>query len=250
MSCASLAALILSVSLLLPSFAADADAVKSLLDKSIKASGGEANLAKVPTPHWKGKGQGRTPRGMAACEGEWAVRLPDRLRAKLTIGEGDKAYQQVRVLNGERGWLRRNDDNAVTLDADSLAVEQQGLLQQRLTWLLPLREKEFTVTLLGESKLDGKPVLGLEVKPKEGAGFRLFFDAATSRLVQAATTVRDVRQAKEVAQETRFADYKDVQGVQRAHKITVLREGQVVLELELSDMQLHEKLDDALFTRP
>src|SRR5262249_58103866 len=133
MSCASLAALILSVSSLLPSFAADADAVKSLLDKSIKASGGEANLAKFPAATWKGKGQVRTLTGMAACEGEWAVRLPDRLRAKLTIGEGDKAYQQVRVLNGERGWLRRNDDNAVTLDADSLAVDQPGQLPQRIT---------------------------------------------------------------------------------------------------------------------
>ena len=55
---------------------------------------------------------------------------------------------------------------------------------------------------------------------------------------------------KEVTEETFFEDYKEVQGVKQATKLTVKRDGKLYLEGEMSDYQYSETLDASVFAKP
>jgi hypothetical protein len=54
----------------------------------------------------------------------------------------------------------------------------------------------------------------------------------------------------EVSQETFFDDYKEVDGVQQPMKLLIKRDSKDYLDAEISEVKLHEKLDDKTFDKP
>ena len=62
--------------------------------------------------------------------------------------------------------------------------------------------------------------------------------------------VKDETSGQEVTEETLLSEYKAVQGTKQATKFIVKRDGKLYSEGEISDYQLTEKLDDALFAKP
>src|SRR5438876_969142 len=90
--------------------AGDGAAARALVDKAVKAQGGEANLAKFPAVTAKIKGTFHGLGAAAAFTGEFASHGPDRSRFDIT-GEVDcEKFRLVHVLNGDRGWYKLNDD--------------------------------------------------------------------------------------------------------------------------------------------
>ena len=61
---------------------------------------------------------------------------------------------------------------------------------------------------------------------------------------------KDFMGGEEYKQETRFGNYKDVDGVKRPHKIDVLRNGEKYVELEVTEYKILDKLDDSTFEKP
>src|SRR5262249_27070475 len=77
-----------------------------------------------------------------------------------------------------------------------------------------LRDKEFTLTLQKEDKVDGKPVTPVLVQAKGKPDVTLFFDNASGLLVKQAHREKDVNSGKDVLEEVYFSDYRvpDVTG--------------------------------------
>src|SRR5262245_38111089 len=63
----------------------DQKAIHQVLDRAIKALGGEANLKKYPAVTWKGKFTGHGPEGKAIATGDWYLQGPDQFRRDVDI---------------------------------------------------------------------------------------------------------------------------------------------------------------------
>jgi hypothetical protein len=230
--------------------AADAD-VRALIDKGVKARGGEANLAKFPANTWKGKGKFY---GMGAdgieFSGEWSSVAPLRARGEIDFEVNGMKVRFVRVLNGDMGWSKAGDE-VEAMDADTLAEEKADTYATWVTSLLPLlKDKAFQLAPLGESKVGDRTAVGVKVSRKDHRDVSLFFDKENGLLLKSEFRRKDVMGGNEFTQENLFKDYKETEGIQRARKVTINRDGRRFIELEVVEFKPLEKLDESLFGKP
>jgi hypothetical protein len=224
----------------------------AILDKGIKALGGEEKLAKVKGATWKGKGKVYWTSEPLDFTGEWAIQAPDRFRAVLESKFNGLEFKQTRILNGDKGWLQLSGEDPTDLDEDAVTEEKRNLLGQLAMLLLPLKDTAFKLTALPETKIDGKAAVGLKVE-RDMRDFSLFFDKESGLLLKSESMVRDTRPGgdrRAVKQEVFFSDYKEVDGIQKAMKLAVKRGGKSFLEIEISDFKPSEKVSDRLFAKP
>jgi hypothetical protein len=221
-----------------------------VLEKGIKALGGEARLEKFRAATWKGKGTfyvGATP---VEYTGEWAMQVPDRYRAIINGEANGTKFKRVRVLDGDKGWAKADDGPTEEMSAEALTEIRREMHNQWLTRLVALRDRSFTLAVTGTTKVGDTPAVVLEATGKEGRKIHLYFDRDTGLLLKSEAEVKPPMAAQDVKQEVFYADYKDVGGIKHAAKITVKRDGRTVLEQEVTEYQPREKLDDKDFAKP
>jgi hypothetical protein len=225
--------------------------LKALIDKAIKATGGEKNLAKFTAQTFKGKGKFHGLGDGLDFTGAWDVQRPDRLRVQIDVTAGGMTFTFVRVVNGDKVWNKLNDNTTAIDDKDELAEAKEAMYVSRLTSLLPLRDKDLTLGALDEIKVEGKPALGVHVFHKDHRDVNLYFDKDTGLLVKVETTIKDfMAGGKEFKQESFYSDHKEVNGLKVPMKVVINRDGKKYLETEVTEIEPKEKLDDALFDKP
>src|SRR4051812_33727021 len=114
--------LVLSLGLLIGAGTAKADEqtdAKALLDKAIKAMGGQAKLAKLSTASAKGKLTGSEGGKDVTVELDGLWQGMSQYRADVEVQEGGNSFKAVMVFNGDMGWFKKGDD---TKDAPEGAV--------------------------------------------------------------------------------------------------------------------------------
>src|SRR5437588_169384 len=84
-----------------------------------------------------------------------------------------------------------------------------------------LLDKAIHFSLLGESKLGDRTVIGLKVVHKDHRDVKLFFDKGNHLLLKEEMRVKDVENDKEVVEEMLFSDYKEIEGTQQSLKIEI-----------------------------
>lgn len=235
-----------------------ADEARDIITKAIAAHGGAANLAKFKAATWKGKGTFFGQGDPISYTGEWAMQGPDHARiviaGEIVIPgkEERQPFKRTLVINDDKGWVQLNDDTD-EMNAASLAEEKAPLYAGWVASLVPLADPEFQLTALAESQVGDRPVVGVKVSHANQRDISLFFDKEKGLLLKMEVKVKILRpgqEGREVTQEVWYSDYKEVQGVQRAMKLTVLREGKKFVESEWSDYKLLDKLDDSVFAKP
>jgi hypothetical protein len=208
----------------------DADAARAVIDKAIKAAGGEEKLAKFKSHTWKNRG---TYYGMGVTDGvpytaNYAVAWPDKFRFEVEGGF------MTLVLDGDKGWMQAMD-----------------LYANGVTTLTPLKDKAFKLSLTGETKVNDKPALGIKVSHKDHQDVMLYFDKDSGLLVKSERKTKVPEEGnKEVTQETLYGDYQDIEGAKMSLKITILRDGKKFVEGENFDIKPVDKLDDKTFAKP
>jgi hypothetical protein len=217
---------------------------KAIVDKAIKAHGGEEKLSKFKGETWTGRG---TYYGMGdglPFTGHFAVQWPDRFRMEI---EG--AF--IVVVDGDKGWTKSGNGDAKEMTKDELAFQKESLYAQQVERLLVLKEKEFTLVPLEATKVDGKPAVGVKVSHKGHDDIKLYFDRDTNLLVKCERRVKASEQGfKEVTQETFFKDWKDVDGIKVVQKVVDKRDDKPYVEEEVSDVKYLEKVEAKLFGKP
>jgi len=215
-----------------PARADDKD-VKAVLDKAIKALGGEEKLGKIGAYTVEGKLTLTFDGNDVEMTTRATVQDLDHYRSEFE-GEFDGNLRKgVRVLNGDKGWREFGDD-AMELDNDALANEKRAVYLQAIpTTLLPLKGKGFRVESAGEEKVGEKPAAVLKVTGPDGKDFTLAFDAESGLPVKLVAKVVGF-QGGEYTQETTFGGYKDFGGIKKATKLESTRDGQKFLVQEVA----------------
>jgi hypothetical protein len=220
----------------------DAGELRAIIDKAIKATGGEEKLAKYKAITVKEKG---TYYGMGAGQpytATEAMQIPNQFKFDI-----QGAF--VMVLNRDKGWISMGG-NVEEMTKEQVKDTQDTMYVHEVGTLVPLKDKAFHLAPLGESKVGDRAVVGVKVTHKGRPDVNLYFDKDTGLISKVETRVRDMMTGKEVDQETTYSNYKEVSGVQLPTKIEVKREGKQYVEAEIEEVKLLEKLDDDVFAKP
>jgi hypothetical protein len=222
--------------------------VKAVLDKAVKALGGEEKLSKAAFT-WKTKGKISFGDNENPFTSQVTVQGLDHFRGEFEGEFGGNKVNAVTVIAGDKGW-RKFGDMGMELDAAALANEKRSVyLQVVPTLVVPLKGKGFKVEVAGEEKVGDKPAVSLKVTAPDGKDFVLSFDKESGLPVKSVAKVVGFM-GEEFTQETTFGDYKDFDGVKKATKVESKREGMRFVAQEVTEFKALDKIDPKTFTEP
>lgn len=217
------------------------DSAEVILDKAIKAAGGEARLATFKALTWKETVTNYVQEKQERYSSTGASQYPDRLR----IVNSDSTV----VINGDKGWAKNGSSAAQEFSKEDMEqIYRENLYPDNVARLLVLKEKGYGLKTLSETKIDGKPVAGLRVSHADRQDVLLYFAKDTWLLAKLEYTIKSA--GKNVKTERLYSDYKELNGLAIATKQALKHDGKVVVEGQRSDLKVLEKLDPDLFSKP
>src|SRR5262245_61647403 len=101
------------------------DRAKAIIDKAIKAMGGEKNLEKAEAFSWKAQGRLISNGNPSDFSSQVTVKGLDHLRREF----GYDRFKMLIVIEGDRGWRRARNQNSAITGAD-LANEKRTIYLQ------------------------------------------------------------------------------------------------------------------------
>lgn len=236
--------------LLIPVRADDEAKLREVVDRAIKAHGGIDNLTKLQASTSKQKGKFHGLGAALDYTSEVSTQLPDRLRIEVHSKAGDQEFTFIQVINGNKGW-RKLGDMTDEMGKEELAEASEEMNAATISHLVCLKNKEYKLSPLGEVKVGDRPAIGVRVERKGHRDVSLFFDKDKSLLLKVETRGKDVMQGgQEYASMSLYGDYKMVEGIMVAHKITIERDGKPYVDGESIEEKVAEKLDDSVFEKP
>jgi len=221
---------------------------KAILEKAAKAIGAD-KLSEAKAFSWKTKGK-LSFGGMESEFGsETIVQGVDHMRSKFEGDFGGNKVEGVTVLDGDKGW-RSFGGMKMPLDGDGLAVEKRNAyLQIAPALITPLQGKGFEIKGAGESDVDGKAALRVKFADTDGKDFTIYFDKETGLPIKQTADVQGFM-GEEYKQETFFKDYKDFDGIKKATKIEVRRDGETLLTQEVTEFKALKEVPADTFAEP
>ncbi len=235
--------------LLLGAQATPEQEARAVIQKAVQALGGEKPVAKLQTMRMKAQGSLEINGLQGTFTLEFTVHSPGRAKMDMEITSGDAKINLTRVRNGARGWEIINGNPVALHPRQPAEVQAWGHLFEVRSLLPLLKDKSYTLSPLGEIKVDGRPAVGVKVTTKGQTDIDLYFDKATMLLVKSArwsvTPTGD-----EVTLETFYSDYKESDGVKQPMKHRLLHNGKKFIEMEVTEIRLVDQIDAAEFAKP
>ncbi len=228
---------------------ADEQEAKAVLDRAIKAVGGEEVLGKARVITWKARGTITFGDNDNEYTSQTTMQGLDRSRVEFEGDFNGNSVKGVTVIDGDKGWRKVGDD-ARDLDDDQVAREKRTLyLQVVPVLLLPLKGDGFKVESAAEEKVGDKPASVIKATGPDGKDFTISFDKESGLPVKMVATVAGF-QGQDFTQETTFADYKDFGGIKKATKLESKRDGERFIEAEIAEFKVLEKAEPKTFAEP
>jgi len=240
---------VVALAVAVPVRADDQADAKKVIDKAITAHGGAEALTKNPASTVKMKGKFYGMGEGIDYTGSFAS-APDRSRFEVSLSVMGMNFTIISAVKGDKGWTSLN---SMVQDLSKEQIEEtlEARHVQEATRLVPLTGKDYKLSVLGESKVDNRPAVGIHVEFKGKRDVNLFFDKETGLLVKSETRSKDAMNlGDEFTEETYYRDYKKVSGAMVAHKVEIRRDNKLFVEGEATEITASDKLDDALFNKP
>jgi hypothetical protein len=230
--------------LTVPLQADDQDAARALIERAIKAHGGEDGLAKFQTSRRAGTGTMVLSGKELPFTEETVVQLPERARIAVDV---DRKVQIITVVNGDKGW---NSAGGAVMELSKERVEEirEESYVLWLATLVPLKKSSFKLTPLTEVKVNGKPVVGVQASAKDHGDVNLFFDKENGLLVKIERKAREA--GVPVEKEYFYSEHKEFAGVKLPTKLVLLINGKKVIESSSLTYKVLDKVSEGTFAKP
>jgi hypothetical protein len=161
----------------------------------------------------------------------------------------DKKITVTTVFNGKDGWIRAGDKD-VEVTAEILNELKEGAYLINLMQGVFLKDKSVKFSVVGEVQVKGKAAVGVTASREGKKDVNLFFDKKTGLITKVEARKLDLMSGQEVTEERFITEYQDIAGRKVAKKVEVQRDGKALLEAEVLEVQILEKLDDGEFVQP
>jgi hypothetical protein len=223
--------------------------VEEILSKAIKAQGGEEKLSKAQAATWKTKGKLTIQGNENDMSVVATVQGLDQFYTEFEGDFGGNKFKGITVLNGDKGW-RKFGDMVMEMDADAVSNEKRMIyLGMATTNPTILKAKGFKLEPAADDTVDGKPAVGLKVTGPDGKDFTIHFDKESGLPVKQVAKVSGWM-GDEYTQEALYGDYKDFNGIKKATKLTLKRDGDEFVKQEITEFKCLEKVPTETFAEP
>jgi hypothetical protein len=227
------------------------DELWAQIDKSVKAHGGREFLKKHPAAQVKYKGDVDAMGVTAKIEGE-VFTTTDRLK---NVTEVDVNGMKITIKQGYDGktmWMDVMGMVQEFKDDDKIKEMKENAHSEEVANLVGLDKKNYKLNGLGDMKIKGKDAIGIRVAREGKRDVILWFDKGTNLLVKHEHRGADPwgPQAAEANHEKYYSDYKLMNGIQTPGRLEVHSDGKKIVELEVTEVRYHERLDESMFARP
>lgn len=228
-----------------------AEDATAVIDKAIKAHGGEEALSKVKSYSITTKGAVFFMGSESQINTKATVKGFDHARREFEGDFGGTKFTVLTVIAGDKAWTAIGDMGVRPMEAAQLAnAKRTGYIDTVAITILPLKSKEYKTTLVADDKIGDKAVATVKATGPDGKDFTLCFDKESGLLLKiTAEGVLDFT-GQEFKQEMLFTDYKDMGGIKKAAKSEGLRDGEKFVNLEYTEFKLLDKVDDSTFAEP
>jgi zinc protease len=216
------------------------DDVRTLVARAVEAKGGLDKLRSIKTMRavanaiYQEGGGGDTAR--PTLKTITTIRYPGMFRVDAHSG----TETMTQVFNAGEYWIR--DVRGVTVGQPYVAEEFRASVQRDALALL-IALSEGRITARREKDDDGMPALWVE-----GGAMRpvtLVIDPNSALIVKQRYTAAGGARVEE-----RFSDYRAIDGIQVAHRASVLRDSVPVLDRRLEKIEFNIDVPPGLFTKP
>jgi hypothetical protein len=229
---------------------ADEKDVQAILDKAVKALGGEDKLTKIEAAVWKGKGkmiigdnQEHEFTSQTIAQGF------DRFRSELEVeGVFGRQLRMLSVLNHDKVWLSVGG-MALRPDHALAGLKRSAYLALIPVTVVPLKGPGFKVQAAGEEQVEGEPAFVIKVTCPDGSDMAISFNKNSGRPVKAAGKVFAL-DGREVMQETIYGAYRNFGGIHVATSLEVKIDGKPYRRQELTEFKILDKVDPSTFSTP
>jgi hypothetical protein len=221
------------------------DDAKSVLDKAIKALGGEEKLAKVEAFSMKSKGTIVIQGNESEMTAEATFKGLDHLRREF----GNDQFHGVVVFAGDKGW-RKFGDNSSEIEGDGAANEKRNIYLAVIpVTIVAAKGSGFKCETAGEEKVGDKAAVILKITGPDGKDFTLSFDKESGLPVKQVAKVVGFG-GMEFTMESTYSDYKDFGGIKKATKVQAKRDGEKFQDMEITEFKVLDKVEPDTFSEP
>jgi hypothetical protein len=229
----------------------DQAAAKAIVDKAVKAMGGQDKLAKLKAANTKSEGKILFPVEASYTE-ESVSQLPDQHRFEMELSLQALKIKQILVFNGAKGWNKLQNNKTIEMPNALVAAFQDYFYAIGLAMNpLELRHKEVMVSTVGEMKIGERDTIGIRASRKDKPEVNLYFDKETGLPAKIEFNAKDNESAdKEVPHEFFFSQYKDMDGIRVATEMVWHKDGKKYLTREIKELRPVEKIDPGVFAEP
>ncbi|SRR5258706_1648341 len=241
--------LVLTSLLLVWAHSAAAQTVDEVVEKSVAALGGRAALGKLKSRSATGTITLSTPGGDLTGSIEILNAAPNKSRTLIKVDASVLGAGQIVVdqrFNGVAGYAMDSLQGNRDITGNQLDNLRNGTFP---TPLLNYKQMGATATLSGKEKVGDREAYVVIVEPTSGSIVRLNIDAETYLTLRTVTKVDVPQLGQEVEQTTEFSDYRNVDGIKTAFRITATSAIQR-LSVTITKVEHNVRIDDALFSKP
>jgi hypothetical protein len=226
------------------------DDAKLILDKALKALGGEEKISKLHAVCVKGT---CLRDGVKKGSFEATFAAVDKIRFEGHIQDGPNSRRVIAVISGENCWGKIGDGETIELDTKQSEVTPDFLHALCLPDLLmTLKGNGYSLGNIAEEKVESRESVVLRVCHKNKEEVHLYFDKSSALPIKSKVKIHretpDGTQ-NEISEEFFFSNYKEFGGVKHFTHVRVHTENGDV-EFNLKEVDLREKLDPAVFEKP
>jgi hypothetical protein len=237
-----------------PTHAQDKDDGPAIVERAVKAHGGKDGILRLRTATVKYTFKGTLPGLPVAGETDITVeetyQLPRQMKKVIVGKQGDMPAKITWAIDGDQ-WWSLGGDGKVHVQKWDKDLESQLRTYLVLEKLAMLSAKDLKMTVLGESDVGGRKVLGVRVQAENPPyDINWYFDKEKGLLRAVRGKSIHPMTKKEIMGESVFSDYKEVDGVKLFHMQVLQPDGKKVGEFRVSQVRFHKKLDDNVFAPP
>jgi len=218
-----------------------------IIDKAVAAHGGAEIYAKQKGGYMKGRGKLEIMGGLEIAQ-EIHYALPDKFKEVVEFEVMGQKITTETICNGEKVVIKANGQE-VPVDEKIKDAVREAVKTMQFGRLTSLKNKDITLATLGESKVEGKPALGIKVSAKGQKDVDLYFDKETHLLVKMERKGINPS-GEEVNEERLFLEYKKTGKFPEMKKVVVKHDGKTFIELEVLETKILETVDENLFAIP
>jgi hypothetical protein len=228
------------------------DQPKDILEKAIKAHGGEELMTKYKAGITKSKGKITVPGvGEVEFSQETAYMIPDKFKESIQMTINGMNINVITRIVGDKNSIEVNGKEMDVPEALKDALKNAGHMIKVAKLVPLLKEKGFELSLIGVEKIEDKPAIGIRVTAKDQKDINLYFDKKTNMMVKMEFRSTDPFTQKECNEERIILEYgKDKEGLATPKKVLIKHDNEKFLELEVSEIEFLEKLDESEFKKP